>query len=221
MKFDKLHLDLFLIRHAQPEKPANHWTSPSSPLSEKGIKQAQLTGEALKDQIFTELISSPFLRAKQTIEYIQQALEVKSTINQQPWLAEIDLGLWAGKDKNQIQQDPRYPSNFPRGSTVYQAPIVARLLITHKLFAFPGGESLPNFWDRVANGFKVFLDNYRDEKARTIGLVAHGGSFTVILSILMGKDFEDIFFPVIALQMGKYAHVRIYKGRVMILQVNK
>ena len=42
MKLDKLNLDLFLIRHAQPEKPVNHWTSPSDPLSEEGIKQAKL-----------------------------------------------------------------------------------------------------------------------------------------------------------------------------------
>ena len=220
MNFEKLHLDLFLIRHAQPEKPVNHWTSPSSPLSEKGIKQAKFIGEALKNQVFTELISSPFLRAKQTAKYIQQALEVKPTINQQPWLAEIDLGQWAGKDKIQIQIDPEYPSSFPRGSAVYQAPIVARLLVSHKFFSFPGGESLEMFWDRVSNGFNAFLDNYRDEKARTIGLVAHGGSFTVILSSLMGKNFEDISFPVIALQMGKFAHVRIYKGRVLVLKVN-
>ena len=158
MKLDKLNLNLFLIRHAQPEKSVNHWTSPSDPLSEKGIKQVKLTGQALKSQLFTEIFTSPFLRAKQTAKSIHQVLEVKPAIIQQPWLAEIDLGRWAGKNKIQIQSDPAFPSNFPKGKDAYRAPIVARLLVTHKSFAFPEGESLHSFWERVSNGFYAFLE---------------------------------------------------------------
>lgn len=220
MNFNHLHLDLFLIRHAQPENPANHWTSPTSPLSEEGIKQAKLTGQALKEHIFSEIIVSPFLRARQTAEYIQQESKVKSPHNEQSWLAEIDLGRWAGKSKAQIQTDPSFPSFFPKDKAVFQEPLVSRLLNVQKSFAFPEGESLQMFWDRVSGGFKSFLDNYRDGKAHTIGLVAHGGSFTIIQSILLGKTFGDNLFPIIAIQMGKYAHLRIYKGRMVVLQVN-
>ena len=77
MNFKNLRLDLFLIRHAQPENPENHWTSPTSPLSGEGIKQAKLTGEALKKQKFTEFLVSPFLRAKQTAEYVTRSLSIK------------------------------------------------------------------------------------------------------------------------------------------------
>jgi broad specificity phosphatase PhoE len=218
MNFANVCLDLFLIRHAQPENPENHWTSPISPLSEEGIKQAKLTGQALKKQNFTELLVSPFLRAKQTAEYINKEFKNQVPLSEQQWLAEIDLGVWAGEDKSKIQIDPNYPPFFPKDKIKGES-LVARLLNTNKSFAFPEGESLQVFWNRVSNGFKGLLDGYRDGKERTLGLIGHGGSFTIIQSVLLGKTFGDDNFPVIAIQMGNFIHLRIYKGRMVIIKV--
>ena len=219
MNIENLRLDLFLIRHAQPENPENHWTSPTSPLSEEGIKQAKLIGQALKEQKFSEFLVSPFLRAKQTAEYVNQELKNKIPLLEQPWLAEIDLGRWAGEVKSRIQIDPNFPPLFPKDKIRGEA-LVARLLYTHKSFAFPEGESIQKFWNRVSTGFNDFLDSYRDGKEHTIGLIGHGGSFTIIQSVLLGKTFDDNYFPVIAIQMGKFAHLRLHKGRMNIIRVN-
>ncbi len=220
MDLRNLEIDLFLIRHAQPENPPEHWTSPTSPLSEEGIIQAKTTAEELRTQRFSEFIVSPFLRTKQTAMYIHEALEDKPVFSEQEWLAEIDLGIWAGKIKSEIKEDPSYPKFFPMDKVGRHEPLVARLLNTHKEFAFPQGESLQIFWNRVSSGFEKLLALKRDGKEYQIALVGHGGSFFIIQSLLLGKKFTDSHFPVMAINMGCYAHIRIFKERVVFIQLN-
>jgi probable phosphoglycerate mutase len=215
-----LELDLFLIRHAQPENPPEHWTSPTSPLSEIGIIQAKNVAKELRLYSFSDFIVSPFTRTKQTASYIHDALDSKPPINEQEWLAEIDLGIWAGKFKSEIKKDPSYPKFFPMDKVGRNEPLVARLLNTHKKFTFPGGESLHVFWNRVANGFGRLLEQKRDGKEYRLALVGHGGSFTIIQSLLLSRTFSNHSFPVMAINMGRYAHIRVFKKRVVFLQLN-
>ena len=220
MNLKNLEIDLFLIRHAQPENPPEHWTSPSSPLSEIGIKQAKFIAEELHMQSFSEFIVSPFIRTKQTAAYIHDAFDIKPPLSEQEWLAEIDLGDSAGNYKSEIKEDPSYPKFFPMDQVGKHEPLVARLLNTHKEFTFPNGESIQVFWNRVSNGFEKLLDQKRNGKENKIALVGHGGSFTIIQSLLLGKDFADKNFPVIAINMGRYTHIRIFNERVVFLQLN-
>ncbi|MHA1995567.1 MAG: histidine phosphatase family protein [Candidatus Hodarchaeales archaeon] len=220
MDVKNLELDLFLIRHAQPENPPAHWTSPTSPLSEIGIKQAKNIAEELHLHSFSDFIVSPFVRTKQTASYIHDALDTKPPFNEQKWLAEIDLGVWAGRYKSEIKEDPSYPKFFTMDKVGKHEPLVARLLNTHKQFVFPNGESLQVFWDRVAIGFEKLLNQKRDRKEYKMALIGHGGSFTIIQSLLLGKTFSDNSFPVMAINMGRYAHIRIFSGRVVFLQLN-
>ncbi len=220
MDLKNLEIDLFLIRHAQPENPPKHWTSPSSPLSNLGVEQAKQTAEELRLELFTDFIASPFVRTKQTATHIYNALEAKPEFTEQDWLAEIDLGVWAGKFKSEIEMDPSYPKLFPMNKVGRHEPLVARLLNTHKEFQFPQGESLQKFWERVSSGFLKFLNSKRDGKEHRIALIGHGGSFSIIQAVLLGKSFSDKHFPVMAINMGRYAHIRIFKERVVLLQLN-
>ncbi|MHA1513387.1 MAG: hypothetical protein ACTSRJ_04925, partial [Candidatus Hodarchaeales archaeon] len=63
-------------------------------------------------------------------------------------------------------------------------------------------------------------DDCRDLNKQTIGLVGHGGSFSVITSILLGKMFTDNVFPIIAIKMANYTHIKIYKGRLIFVKLN-
>ncbi len=220
MNFQNLNLNLFLIRHAQPLNPPNHWTGPSSPMSDQGMSQAKKLAQELEKQVFDRLISSPFVRTVETAEIVQRTLFRKIPLEKQGWLAEIDLGRWAGKNKSEIASDPGYPKSFPMDKVVDQEPLVARLMNTTKLFSFPGGEDLETFWNRVQAGFINLINKYRDNNQKTIGLVGHGGSFSIISSILLGRSFSDSSFPIIAIKMANYAHIRIYKGRVVFLKLN-
>ncbi|MHA1443552.1 MAG: histidine phosphatase family protein [Candidatus Hodarchaeales archaeon] len=220
MDFQNLHLNLLLIRHAQPLNPPNHWTSPSSTLSNQGINQAKMLAQVLEKQSFDKIISSPLLRTVETAKHIQQGLIRKTPVIVQEWLAEIDLGNWAGKSKSEISSDPDYPEFFPKDKAVFQEPLVGRLMNTNKIFTFPGGESLESFWNRVRLGFIGLIDDCCNQDQQTIGLVGHGGSFSVITSILLGKTFSDIIFPIIAIKMANYAHIKIYKGRLIFVKLN-
>ncbi|MCK4849584.1 MAG: histidine phosphatase family protein [Candidatus Heimdallarchaeota archaeon] len=220
MNLDNIQLDLFLIRHAQPLNSPNHWTAPSSPLSDQGIIQAKQLAQDLEKTNFDKLISSPFLRTTETAEYILQNLMSKTSVAFQEWIAEINLGVWAGKRKSEIMSDPNYPEFLPKDKAVFQEPLVGKLLNTHKNFTFPGGESLESFWNRVQLGFLNLINDYRNLDKKTIGLVGHGGSFSVITSILLGKTFTDNIFPIIAIKMAKYAYIRIYKDRVIFVKLN-
>lgn len=220
MDFQNLNLNLFLIRHAQPHNPPNHWTAPSSPLNDQGISQAKKLAQDLEKQVFDKFISSPFVRTVETAEIIQQNLSRKIPLEKQEWLAEINLGRWAGKIKSEIIADPNCPKSFPMDKAVDQEPLVARLMNTNKLFSFPSGEDLESFWNRVQEGFINLINKYRDNNQQAIGLVGHGGSFTIITSILLGRSFSDKNFSIIAIKMANYAHIRIYKGRVVFLSLN-
>ncbi|MHA2343469.1 MAG: histidine phosphatase family protein, partial [Candidatus Hodarchaeales archaeon] len=149
-------------------------------------------------------ISSPFVRTVETAEIIHQKLLRKIPIVKQEWLAEIDLGRWAGKSKSDILSDPSYPKSFPMD----------------KVFSFPGGEDLESFWNRVQEGFINLINKYRHNNQQAIGLVGHGGSFSIISSFLLGRSFSDDSFPIFAIKMANYAHIRIYKGRVVFLSLN-
>jgi broad specificity phosphatase PhoE len=220
MNLKNLHLNLFLIRHAQPLNPPDHWTSPSSPLSDQGNIQAERLAQILENEHFDRIISSSFLRTVETTEHIQRKLIKKTPVEFHKWIAEINLGTWAGKNKSEIASGSNYPAFFPKDKAVFQEPLVGRLLNTRKNFSFPGGESLEEFWNRVQSGFIKLIENYRNLDQRTIGLVGHGGSFTVITSILLGRTFDDHEFPIIAIKMANYANIRIYKGRVVFIKLN-
>jgi broad specificity phosphatase PhoE len=217
MDLQNLNLNLFLIRHAQPHNLPNHWTAPSSPLSEQGILQAGKLAQELEKQVFNRIISSPFVRTVETAEIIQQKLSRKIPIEKQEWLAEIDLGRWAGNNKSGILADPSYPKSFPTDKAVDQEPLVARLMNTNKSFSFPDGEDLASFWNRVQEGFNNLINKYRNNNQQFIGLVGHGGSFSIISSILLGRSFSDEYFPIIAIKMANYAHIRIHRERVVFL----
>ncbi|MHA1977820.1 MAG: histidine phosphatase family protein [Candidatus Hodarchaeales archaeon] len=220
MNLKNLEINLFLIRHAHPENLPGHWTSPSSPLSGVGIKQAKSVAQELQTRVFSDFIASPFVRTRQTANYIHDTLNIKPSLNEQEWLAEIDLGVWAGKYKSEIKEDPSYPKFFPMNKVGRHEPLVARLLNTHKEFKFPRGESLQAFWNRVSQGFVSLIDQKRSGKEHQIALIGHGGSFTIIQSLLLGKKFTDTQFPVMVIKMGRYAHIRIFKERVVYLQLN-
>ncbi len=220
MDLQNLNLNLYLIRHAAPLNKAGYWTSAQSPLDEKGKLQADLLGSKLKNVKFNKIITSPFIRTKQTAEILLNHLEYYVSPKVEPWLGEIDLGDYAGKSKGIIKSNLKGSSILQIEKAVAFEPLVARILSETNKFDFPGGESLHQFWNRVKTGFFTLLDEYRNNKEFTLGLVGHGGSFTVIQALLMNKSFEDSFHSTSAIEMGKFALLRIFNNRIIYLRLN-
>ncbi|MFX0050152.1 MAG: histidine phosphatase family protein [Candidatus Hermodarchaeota archaeon] len=220
MDLKNISVDLYLIRHADPAGLPNHWTTINTPLSDLGIKQAQNVAQRLKNHSLDVLITSPLTRAKQTAEIIQKAYQNDLRLQVQAWLAEIDLGDLGGIHKSIVrQQFPNLPIVPPKDIR-FPAPLVARLLCQNKEFSFPSGENLKEFWERVSKGFSLVIRQFIGTIDKKIGLVGHGGSFTVIVLTLLGKTVLDNKFPIFFFNKGDFTLIRIVNGQILFLQVN-
>jgi len=220
MDLKDILLDIYLIRHADPAGLPNHWSSHTTPLSQFGIVQAEKLAKQLKNHIFDILLTSPFKRAKQTAEII--AKECKPVkFQEQNWLAEIDVGEWAGRHKKEINSQITPPiKQFLNKRYNERGPLVAGLLVIDKDFYFPSGESLRDFWNRVSTGFYQTLNQFKGNLNKKICLIGHGGSFTVLILNLLNKSFLDHEFPVFMFRKADLTILRIKNGQILFLQMN-
>ena len=129
---------LLLIRHGENEYTTRRKLAgylPDVHLNERGQKQAQALGDALKDVPLKAIYSSPLERAIETAAPIAAArgLEVQAEAG----LLETDVGKWQGRSLKALRlvkhwkviQHAPSRARFPEGETFYecQARIVAAL----------------------------------------------------------------------------------------------
>ncbi|MFX0205441.1 MAG: histidine phosphatase family protein [Candidatus Hodarchaeota archaeon] len=220
MDLRDLHLELYLIRHATPVGKLNHWSSPTTPLSELGLSQAEKIAQFLENKKFDAIITSPYKRTTQTgniiVKYNKSAL-----LQEEPWLSEIDLGEWTGRHKNDIKsQMPASITQVLEEGYDERGPLVANLMMIDKNFTFPKGESLQEFWNRVVKGLSQTLEQFKGKINQKICLIGHGGSFTVIVLSLLDKAFFDENFPLFMFGKANLTSIRIKKGKVFFLFMN-
>ena len=67
-------MKVLLVRHAQGENTDEFWQTPKTPLSEKGINQAEALAGLSRFKIVDEIISSDWKRAQQTAEIVGKAI---------------------------------------------------------------------------------------------------------------------------------------------------
>jgi len=72
---------LYLVRHSETS-----WQEPTAPLTQKWFTQSSHLVDFLLDKWIQSIVSSPYLRAIQTIEPLAKALELEITTN--AWLIE-------------------------------------------------------------------------------------------------------------------------------------
>ena len=91
---------VYFVRHGQSQANIDRvfaGCSLDSPLTPKGLEQADLTAEALRGKTFDVIVSSPLLRAKATAERIAQKLGYNGDIVLEPLLRERDFGIATGE----------------------------------------------------------------------------------------------------------------------------
>lgn len=221
MDLKDIFLDIYLIRHADPAGLPNHWSSHTTPLSQLGVIQAEKLAKQLINHRFSAFFSSPFYRAKQTAEIIAKEIAIPVKIQEQDWLAEIDVGEWAGRQKEDIKQHiPATLRQLLKEGYNKRGPLVANLLAIDKNFSFPSGESIREFWNRVTTGFYKTISQYKGKICKNICFIGHGGSFTVIVLNLLGKSFSDSDFPLFMFRKADLSIIRIKNGHIFFLQMN-
>lgn len=162
---------IFLVRHGQTAWNVGEIFRGRAdiPLDETGLKEADLAGDALKDETIHAIYSSPLKRSVQTAEGIARY----QNLPVQPLEAIIDIsyGEWEGKENKEVKE--KYPDLY-------------NLWLTepHKV-RFPGGETLDEVRNRTMSAIEELIRKHANE---SIVLVAHRVPNKVISCAVLGLD---------------------------------
>lgn len=165
---------IYLIRHgetsANVEKRFAGVTDVE--LTEKGVGQAILAGEKLKDIQFDAIYSSTLKRAHETAKIIakHQTVEVEALDT----LKEMNFGIWEDRKLSEIKAK--------------DGALLNQWFIDFETFKVPEGESVKEMFDRVTTAYKTIIAPHALDSDTRIAIVAHGGVIQTLLSFLCFGD---------------------------------
>lgn len=158
---------IHLLRHGRTIAPAGVMLGATDiVLSPVGIKQARTLARRLPENIFC--ICSPMLRAKQTLECLQEQGTMPAEVVFDERLREMDFGEWELKTFNEIVAAGHDISGW----------------LEYSGFTFPGGESVSGFTLRVTS----LLDELRAGKDKEVMLLCHGGVIRTMICLALNLD---------------------------------
>ncbi|MDR2568524.1 MAG: histidine phosphatase family protein [Mycoplasmataceae bacterium] len=178
---------IYYVRHGQTDyNVKNIWAgSSNAKLTKEGKKQAQKTGEELKDVKFDVAFVSPLKRARKTFKYINKFHHLKPNVDER--IKERNFGKLEGT---------------PAGET---SPVSKQNMYNYDLnddFGL-GVEKIQDTNARVVNFIEYVLKNY---EGKEVLVVAHGA---------IGRHFDAYFNGLpenhIMLKGPKNAECIIYK----------
>ena len=156
---------LYLIRHGETEWNANNrWQGHADvPLNDVGREQAALLARWFRrtGTRFDRIYSSDLSRAYQTAWSVGSELGIP--VQLYPPLREIDLGVWSGLTRDEVQE--RYPIEF---ALLNQGQDIPR----------GGAETTAALTKRVVGAVHALVVQHPGE---TLALVSHGGSLRTLL----------------------------------------
>ncbi len=167
-----LSTQVILVRHAQTEmitKNRIHGHS-DSPLSQKGVRDANKTADRLRGQSFGAFYSSPIGRAMHTAEIIGNVINRVPVPND--GLKERYYGWLEGKPLSLFEPD-------------LSGPKIMHPFINIALKA--SGESANFFVDRVISTFDDITTRHKKQR---ILFVIHWGLLSILTQYLQGKDLS-------------------------------
>ena len=158
-----------IVRHAQTLWNAAGRVQGQTdiPLSEVGLRQAQLLASYLESWDVDAAYSSDLSRTVETARRVLDARDVP--LYTTPELREFGYGRWEGKTHPEIQEaDPDLYAEFRQ---------------RREDFAPPGGESLRDVVDRI----DMFVSRVKQDQVegKTLLVVGHGGALRVLITRLL------------------------------------
>ena len=197
-----MQTDLYLVRHGETAtnraRLIQGWNS--EPLNALGRWQAERAGARLAQVGLQSLYASPLDRARETATIVGQAVGLRPVLVE--GLREMDTGLVSGLHSAQFIM--RYPR------------LMWAWLRDDSALAFPGGETLTNFYTRASRAVDELVARHTGQ---TIAVVAHGGVISGYLSLLLdGRGSNRIAWR---LRNGAICHVRwVGDGPPQLLALN-
>lgn len=179
-------IEIVLARHAEPDWEPGGRAVDHPVLTERGRRQAECLAEALVDEHFDAIYSSPLPRTVETGAPLLERIQREAKIEH--WLEELRLPPLEGKTSDEVAR--------------FFAEARARDMEAW-WEALPGGEHFRHFYERVSGGLEgLLLGDHRlrvhedgshrlwalpDDDLRVL-ILAHQGTNAVILSHLLGID---------------------------------
>jgi broad specificity phosphatase PhoE len=175
-RMDRLLKQLIVLRHGETDynRQGIYQGSTDTGLNERGVSQAIVAAERLKEFDFDCIVSSPLKRALQTAEIVSGVHDLPIKIIDE--FAERNMGCFEGLTRQQIGN--HYPE-------------LEGWLVTRQFYASPPqGESLFDFSSRLASGIaKLKKVNVK----RGLLLVCHGGVARSVHGIMRRVNDEGVF----------------------------
>lgn len=141
-------------------------------LNERGQKQAQALGEALKDVPIKAIYSSPLERAMETAEPIA-TFHNNVQIIQEPSLMDADIGKWQGKSIKALRLTNAW-------KVVQHSP---------SRFQFPEGESFIDLQTRIANTLESIVKRHNKPKD-IVAVVFHADPIKLAVAHFLGLPLD-------------------------------
>jgi probable phosphoglycerate mutase len=162
---------LIAIRHGETvwNAEGREQGQADSPLTPRGIRQAEAVAQRLQGQRFSRLYSSDLGRALQTAEIVARA--TGAAIVTDSGLRERHMGIFQGLTREQMAT--RFPSEY----AAYRADPYA--------YSIPGGESGQQRRERSVRVTTALADRHEDE---TIVVITHGGFLLGLFEHVLALD---------------------------------
>ena len=194
---------LLLIRHGENDfvktgKLPGH--TPGVHLNERGQKQAQALGEALKNVPIKAIYSSPLERAMETAEPI--AAPHHLSIIQEPAFVDANVGKWQGKSLKSLRLTNAW-------RVVQHSP---------SRFTFPEGESFIDLQSRIIKALEGIVKKHNKPKD-ILAVVFHADPIKLAISHFLGLPLDH--FQRLSADTGSVSALYVSEMGANLIKLNQ
>lgn len=183
---------IYLARHGESQWNVSKIVQGQKniPLTDKGIKQAELLGKRLINEQIEKIYSSDLARAYDTAKIIGKIIDVE--VEPMKEFREINFGVWEGLSKNELLTKYR---------TEYE-----KWLKNPKDLILEGAETLAELQERALEGINKII-NLNGDRYNNILIVSHSATIKVIILGLLGislNNFKNLTLGNVSLSIIEY-----------------
>ena len=192
---------LLLLRHGDIGKQYQdrYIGSTDVSMSPLGHRQVRAVRALLDKEMPCQCISSPMTRCRETAAAVMETADMDFNVD--PDLREIDFGRWEGMAFGEIQK--AFPGEIDRWAE-FNAD-----------FAFPGGDKIGDFQERVVSVAERLVTNPAD----TIIVCTHGGVIRVLICHFLGlQPWHYILFKV---KHASITTIELFDGSGILAGLNE
>ncbi len=173
-------MELYVVRHGETQLNRQKVLqgTTDSPLTEKGISQAQRTTQALSHIKFDQVILSNLGRAIHTAKILSEGRGKEIIIDENA--AEMNFGVWQGRTKEEICVDEESTQNY---FAYFQSP--------EKYKPCEGAESFEEVIERAKSIFDRMKKLAKENPDTKVLLVSHGAFIKAMLLYAKGNEIKD------------------------------